>query len=72
MTRDDLREIQRTVELTDRVIEALDGLSEEKAVRAIIYGIAARFDGPSFAKIVAELTSLQAFDAVGDAPYGNA
>jgi hypothetical protein len=43
----------------DLIIDAVAGFSEQDAIAVIISAIAARFDGPSLAKIVADLGALQ-------------
>jgi hypothetical protein len=64
--------IERQCELEEPILNALAGLSEQEAIRAIVAAIAAHFAGPSLAKIIADLTALQQFAASADTPYGNA
>jgi adenine/guanine phosphoribosyltransferase-like PRPP-binding protein len=66
------REIEAMADRDDLILDAIAHLSEAEAVSAVIGAIAARFDGASFDKIVADLVSLQEYMACADKPYGNA
>jgi hypothetical protein len=59
MTPEDHIRLERQIELTELVLNAIRGLAEEDAVSAIVSAIAARFEGAALDKIVTELADLQ-------------